>query len=128
MAIGVILALLGYRTFVPTLESFLDVLLVIFIPWSAVNLADYFIVRHGNFDVNSFFTASGEYGRVAWRGLLAYFLGLGAEAPFVNQPPKYVGVLVRSLGGADISWVVGWVVAAGAYLILVRIGRSRLPA
>jgi NCS1 family nucleobase:cation symporter-1 len=125
MAIGVLLALLGYHSFVPTLESFLDVLLVIFIPWSAVNLADYFIVRHGNFDVSSFFAANGAYGRLAWRGLLAYFLGLGAESPFVSQPPRYVGVLVSHLGGADISWIVGWVVAAGAYLILARVGRGR---
>jgi NCS1 family nucleobase:cation symporter-1 len=125
MAIGVILALLGYRTFVPTLVSFLDVLLVIFIPWSAVNLADYFIVRHGNFDVSSFFTATGAYGGLAWRGLLAYAVGLGAEAPFVSQPPRYVGVLVRHLGGADISWIVGWIVAAGLYLILARVGGNR---
>jgi len=128
MAIGVILALLGYRTFVPTLESFLDVLLVIFIPWSAVNLADYFIVRHGRFDVASFFTASGQYGRFAWRGLVAYFVGLGAEAPFVSQPPRYVGVLVSHLGGADISWIVGWIVAAASYLILARTGGGRPAA
>ncbi len=120
MAVGVVLAFLGYRTFVPTLETFLDVLLVIFIPWSAVNLADYFIVRHGNFDVNSFFTAKGKYGGFAWRGLLAYFVGLGVEAPFVNQPPRYVGFMVGHLAGADISWIVGWVVAAALYLLLVR--------
>jgi NCS1 family nucleobase:cation symporter-1 len=101
------------------------VLLVIFIPWSAVNLADYFIVRHGHYDVNSFFTATGKYGGLAWRGLLAYFVGLGAEAPFVSQPPRYVGVAVSHLGGADISWIVGWIVAAGLYLILARVGRGR---
>ena len=40
-------AYLGYRSFVTNLTNFLDVLLVIFIPWSAVNLADYFLVRRG---------------------------------------------------------------------------------
>ena len=111
-------AFLGYRSFVTNLTNFLDVLLVIFIPWSAVNLADYFLVRHGTYDVASFFTADGAYGRFAWRGLLAYLTGLVAELPFVSQP-EYTGWLVKLLGGADISWLVGWIIAAGVYLCLV---------
>ncbi|MGP0022537.1 MAG: purine-cytosine permease family protein [Streptosporangiaceae bacterium] len=118
MAVGVVIACLGYRSFVTNLSSFLDVLLVIFIPWSAVNLADYFLVRHGTYDVASFFTADGQYGRFAWRGLVAYAIGLAAEWPFVSQP-DYTGPLVKPLGGADISWLVGWFTAATVYLLLV---------
>jgi len=88
------------------------------IPWSAVNLADYFLVRRGRYDVASFFTADGAYGRFAWRGLLAYTVGLAAEWPFASQP-DYTGPLVGTLGGADISWLVGWFAAAIAYLLLV---------
>jgi NCS1 family nucleobase:cation symporter-1 len=117
MAAGVLTAYLGYQHFVTNLTNFLDVLLVIFIPWSAVNLADYFVVRRGRYDVASFFAADGAYGRFAWRGLLAYALGLAAEWPFVSQP-DYTGPLVRILGGADISWLVGWFTAAIAYLLL----------
>ena len=58
------------------------------------------------------------YGKVAWRGLLAYAVGLAAEWPFVSQP-DYVGPLVSRLGGADISWLVGFFVSAVVYLILV---------
>jgi purine-cytosine permease-like protein len=43
MAAGVVIAVLGYRQFVTNLTNFLDVLLVLFIPGSAVNLADYFL-------------------------------------------------------------------------------------
>jgi nucleobase:cation symporter-1, NCS1 family len=102
------------------MTDFLDVLLVILIPWSAVNLADYFVVRRGNYDVASFFTADGAYGRYAWRGLLAYAIGLAAEWPFVSQP-GYTGPLVKTLGGADISWLVGWFVSAVAYLLLTAL-------
>jgi nucleobase:cation symporter-1, NCS1 family len=119
MAIGVVVAVLGYQHFVTNLTNFLDVLLVLFIPWSAVNLTDYFLVRHGDYDVASFFTPSGRYGRFAWQGLLAYLIGLAAEWPFVSQP-DYTGPLVKRLGGADISWLVGWFVAAIAYLLLAR--------
>jgi hypothetical protein len=108
------------------MTNFLDVLLVILIPWSAVNLADYFLVRRGRYDVASFFTADGVYGRFAWHGLLAYTAGLAAEWPFVSQP-YYTGPLVRTLGGADISWLVGWFAAAVAYLLLaaVTLGTAR---
>jgi NCS1 family nucleobase:cation symporter-1 len=118
MAVGIVVACFGYQHFVSNLSNFLDVILVLFIPWSAVNLADYFLVRHGSYDVASFFTAGGAYGRFAWRGLLAYAIGLAAEWPFVSQP-DYTGPLVKPLGGADISWLVGWFAAAIVYLALV---------
>ncbi len=120
MAAGVVTAYLGYQSFVTNLTNFLDVLLVIFIPWSAVNLADYFVIRRGAYDVASFFTADGAYGRFAWRGLLAYAIGLAAEWPFVSQP-DYAGPLVKTLGGADISWLAGWFTAALAYLLLIAL-------
>jgi len=123
MAAGVAIACLGYQSFVTNLSNFLDVLLVLFIPWSAVNLADYFLIRHGNYDVASFFTADGTYGRFAWRGLLAYAAGLAAQWPFVSQP-DYTGPLVKTLGGADISWLVGWFTAAIIYLLLVALTAS----
>ena len=119
MAAGVVVALVGYRSFVTNLSNFLDVLLVLFIPWSAVNLADYFIVRRGRYDVGSFFLPGATYGNFAWRGLLAYAAGLAAEWPFVSQP-DYTGPLVRALGGADISWLVGWFVSAAVYLLVMR--------
>jgi NCS1 family nucleobase:cation symporter-1 len=122
MAAGVVIAVLGYQSFVTSLQDFLDVLLVVFIPWSAVNLTDYFAVRHGRYDVASFFTARGAYGRFAWRGLLAYAIGL-AEWPFISQP-GYTGPLVARLGGADISWIVGWIIPAAAYLLLARAGAA----
>ncbi len=120
MAAGVVTAYLGYQSFVTNLTNFLDVLLVIFLPWSAVNLADYFVIRRGAYDVASFFTADGAYGRFAWRGLLAYAIGLAAEWPFVSQP-DYAGPLVKTLGGADISWLAGWFTAALAYLLLIAL-------
>jgi NCS1 family nucleobase:cation symporter-1 len=37
----------------------------------------------------------------------------------VSQP-DYTGPLVKALGGADISWLVGWFVSAGVYLLVTQ--------
>ena len=59
-------------------------------------------------------------------GLLVYAIGLAAEWPFVSQP-DYTGPLVKTLGGADISWLVGWVAAAIVCLLLVALVARHLP-
>jgi hypothetical protein len=55
-----------------------------------------------------------------------YTAGLAAEWPVVSHP-YFVGPLVRTLGGADISWLAGWFAAAVAYLLLtaVTLGTAR---
>ena len=116
---GMVIALLGYRSFVTSLSNFLNLLLLIFIPWSAVNLADYFLVRRGHYDIASLFCRGGSYGRYAWRGLVAYAIGLALEIPFASQV-YYAGPMVRRLGGADVSWVVGFAAAGLTYLALTR--------
>jgi NCS1 family nucleobase:cation symporter-1 len=117
---GVLAALFGYTSFVPKVEEFLAVLLFVFIPWSAINLADFYIVRHGNYDVPSFFTPNGAYPGFIWRGLIPYIIAVAAEVPFISQQ-FYTGPLVSSLGGVDISWIVGGIVAFVLYLVAVRI-------
>jgi NCS1 family nucleobase:cation symporter-1 len=121
---GTAIACYGYQEFVANLSNYLDDLLILLIPWSAVNLTDYYLVRHGDYDVPSFFDpCGGSYGRFAWRGIVAYLIGFAVELPFAAQP-DYTGVLVKPLGGADISWLVGWVVAAGVYLYLASGARQ----
>jgi nucleobase:cation symporter-1, NCS1 family len=117
LAAGTVIACYGYQNFVNNLSNFLDDLLILLIPWSALNLTDYLLVRRGRYDGPSFFDPDGIYGKWAWRGLLAYFTGLAVELLFVKQP-DFSGPLVGPLGGADISWLVGWVVTAGLYLYL----------
>jgi NCS1 family nucleobase:cation symporter-1 len=118
MLVGMVIALLGYKSFVSELGNFLNLLLMIFIPWSAVNLTDYFLIRHGRYDVRAFSDRDGKYGRYAWRGLAAYGTGLLLEIPFIDQT-YYTGFLVHHLGGADISWIVGFAAAGSTYLLVM---------
>jgi NCS1 family nucleobase:cation symporter-1 len=120
VAAGTVCAVLGYRHFVGNLSNFLTVLLYVFVPWSAINLTDYYFVKHGHYDIASFFTAKGRYGGFVWPGLVAYIVAVAAEVPFIDQE-FYTGPLVKPLGGVDISWVVGAGVSVLVYLIALRL-------
>jgi len=118
--IATVLAETGYKTFLNSFENFIDVLLFFFVPWSVINLIDFYIVKKGNYDVRSFFTPRGAYGGFRWVAIIPYIIALGAQVPFLDQT-LYVGPAVSALGGADISWIVGWVVAGAGYLLAVRL-------
>jgi nucleobase:cation symporter-1, NCS1 family len=119
-AIATILALTGYKTFLTSFENFINVLLFFFVPWSVINLIDFYIVKKGRYDVKSFFTPQGLYGGWRWAAIIPYVIALAAQVPFLDQT-LYTGPMVKVLGGADISWIVGFVVAGVGYLISSRV-------
>ncbi len=121
--IATVLAETGYKTFLTSFENFIDVLLFFFVPWSVINLIDFSIVKKGRYDVRSFFTPHGVYGGWRWVAILPYLIALAAQVPFLDQT-LYVGPMVKVLGGADISWIVGFVVAGAGYLIASRVARG----
>ena len=90
-------------------------LLFFFVPWSAINLVDYYLVKRGHYHVASFFTPDGIYGRIQWWACICYVITLAVQVPFLDQP-FFVGSLVKPLGGADISWIVGFGLASLLYL------------
>ena len=100
-------------------SGFLSLMLYLLIPWSAVNLVDYYWVRHGKYSVVDMFSRTSLYGKWAWRGLFSYAAGLLAMAPFFVLP-FYVGPGARALKGVDISILFGLPVAGLAYYYLAR--------
>ncbi len=112
---GTILAVLGDKSFLTSFENFINVLLFFFVPWSAINLVDYYLVKRGRYDVASFFTPNVIYGRIEWWPCLCYVITLAVQVPFLDQT-FYTGPFVKPLGGADISWIAGFAVASLLYL------------
>jgi nucleobase:cation symporter-1, NCS1 family len=125
-AICLAAAILYARSFATTFTDMLSVLLILLIPWSAINLADFYFVRRGHYDIDSIFKPGGIYGSYNAAGLISFFLGFGIEWIFANLG-FYQGPVARALDGGDISWIVGIVVSGGCYLILTRTMR-RSPA
>jgi nucleobase:cation symporter-1, NCS1 family len=101
-------------------NNLLVVLLYLFGPWTAINLADYYLVRRGHYAIKEIFRPDGMYGRWGWRGLTAYIIGFGASAPFWVVGSWYVGPVARALDGSDISFFIGLGLSGIIYLILAR--------
>jgi purine-cytosine permease-like protein len=95
----------------------LTVLLYLLVPWTAVNLVDYFFVRHGNYAIKDLFRADGIYGNWGWRGLLAYILGWIVIVPFAALPGIYVGPFAKQMHGIDIAWLVSLATAGLVYYL-----------
>ncbi len=123
--IGGVVALLASSNFIVNVTDFLVLLQVGFVPWGAVNLTDFYLVKHGRYDVAAFFQKRGRYYEdpttgthrgFAVNALVAYVVGMLVMLPFINST-WLMGTFVDDLGGADISFIVGLVVSAGLYYL-----------
>jgi nucleobase:cation symporter-1, NCS1 family len=112
-------ALLIGADFLTNFEDFLLLVLYLFVPWTAVNLVDYYVVRRGHYAIAEIFNPRGLYGRWGWRGILSYLIGFGAMLPFLSTS-KYTGFVADAMGGADISFFIGLPVAGILYWLLAR--------
>ncbi len=114
IAASVCVALFASKDFLNLFKNFILVLLMVFTPWSSVNLIDFYCISKENIDVPGLYDPKGRYG--AWNipALVSYFAGVIAQIPFMAQA-MYTGPITKMLGGTDISWIVGLVVTAAIY-------------
>jgi len=100
-------------------STLVTLMLYLVIPWTAVNLVDYYLVRRGQYSITELLKLGGIYGEWNWRGLTAYVIGVVCMVPFYNLS-FYEGPAANALGGADISFLVGIVISAVTYFFLAR--------
>lgn len=118
--IALLMSIAGARNFLPLYTHFNELLLYLLVPWTAVNLIDYYLIRFGDYHVPSFFAADGGlYGHYNLTALACYLVGIVVQIPFVAAD-FYTGPLARALGGVDISWIVGIAVVSPVYYFAVR--------
>jgi NCS1 family nucleobase:cation symporter-1 len=117
---ALLIALAGESNFLTLYSQFNELLLYLMVPWTAVNLVDYYLIRFGNYDVLSFFAADGGiYGRYNTAALVCYTFGILVQVPFVATD-LYMGPVARAMGGIDLSWIVGLAVVSPVYYYTVR--------
>lgn len=131
-ATGFALAIGMSADFLANFQNFLMLLVYTFIPWTAINLTDYYLVRRGQYDLAGFFDRNGVYGRdpASWtygglnfKAMLAYVVGVLVQVPFINAT-YWKGWAVDALGGADVSYVFGLLVPALLFYALSTNNRT----
>ncbi|GGN21338.1 purine-cytosine permease family protein [Streptomyces fuscichromogenes] len=119
-ALSLIGALAATSDFLTNFNNFLLLVLYLFIPWTSVNLMDYYVVRRGHYAIAEIFKPNGIYGRWGWQGIISYLVGFAVMIPFFSVGTLFVGPAAKALDGADISLFIGLPVSALLYWLLTR--------
>ncbi|QHC02576.1 cytosine permease [Epidermidibacterium keratini] len=126
VAVSVIIAIAASTDFLNNFKNFVLVLLMVFTPWSAINLIDYYLISKERVDIPALYDPDGRYGRWNAAALTAYAIGVLGQIPFLAQA-LYTGPVTTWLGGADISWIVGLLLTGAIYYPWAR-RTARPPA
>ena len=137
-AVALVAGIVGYLvtiyfisqpSFARAFDNWMISLLLWMSPWAGVVMADFFIVRRRRIDVAELYREPerSSYGDVNWGAIVAFVVGLVAGWSVEDGlvPALQGPISTRLLAGADLSWLVGIVVAGGLYLAL---GRRTEPA
>jgi len=110
-----VVAVFASADFIGHFVDMVLVLLVVLVPWTAINLIDFYAIHKGDYDIQSIFQVDGGiYGRYNPQALIAYAVGIVVQIPFMNTP-LYVGPISEHINGADLSWLVGLAVTSPLY-------------
>jgi NCS1 family nucleobase:cation symporter-1 len=122
--VSLVLALMRRDDFLVYYSNFLALLLYVLVPWTAINLVDYYLLRHGNYVVADFFRRDGGiYGRVNAPALVCYALGILIQIPFVITT-LYSGAIGAAIQ-VDVSWLVCLAVISPVYFLMARAHERR---
>ncbi|CAN7784363.1 cytosine permease [Caballeronia sp. LjRoot34] len=127
--VGMGVALAATEDFMQNYENFIMLLLYVLIPWTSINLVDYYLIHKGRYDVDAFFKPDGGiYGKYNGPALACYVIGIVVEVPFVSNA-LYTGPVAKMLHGADISWLIGVAAVSPIYYWLAKyMGGHRIVA
>jgi NCS1 family nucleobase:cation symporter-1 len=122
MLVAILISLLAHDNFEAYFADMLNAMIYLLVPWSAINLADYYIVRKGKYVIADLFRIGGIYGPYRWKTIAVYTLGVAVQVPFMNVS-FYQGPVAAYLG-SDSAWVPGLLVSAGLYIAVEHCAAS----
>jgi purine-cytosine permease-like protein len=108
-------------SFAKSFDNWMISLLLWMSPWAGVVMADFFIKRKSQINVAELYASpeTSIYGDINWGAIIAFMVGLVAGWSLEDGlVPALQGPISGMLGGADLSWLVGIVVAGGLYLAI----------
>lgn len=123
-ALAVVPAIMSQHNLLVSYTNLVLLLMYAVVPWTAINLIDFYLIRRGDYDTRQLLARKGGYGRFNVAAVACYLAGIAAGVPFVNTP-VYEGPMAVSLKGADISWLVCLAVVSPLYYLTARMARRR---
>lgn len=124
MFAAIVVSIGSRRDFQGYFDNMLSALVYMLVPWSAINLADYYLVRKGVYDIQAMYDIHGLYGAYRWRTIVVFLVSIAAQMPFMDFS-FYQGWVTQRIG-ADIAWVPGFLIPAVLYTLVER-GRALQP-
>jgi purine-cytosine permease-like protein len=132
-AVALVAGIVGYLvtiyfvfqpSFAKAFDNWMISLLLWMSPWAGVVFADFYLVRKGRIDVDELYRdpERSAYGDINWGAIVAFVVGLiaGWSVEDGLVPALQGPISTKLLGGADLSWLAGIVVAGGLYLAIGR--------
>jgi len=126
--IGITLAIsstFGATNFMAYFQIYLEFVLFFIIPWSVINLVDFYLLKRNNFMSEQYLTKHSKFGKINRKGVLVYFIVIMLQIPFVNTE-LYQGIISLKMNGLDIAWMVGVLSAASFYISVMWLTKKDL--
>lgn len=114
---GTLLGIYAQGDFLANFSTLLGLILNFMIPWTAINLVDFYIIRKGHYVVDEMFKVNGIYKAINWSTIAIFIVSVVAQIPFISAD-FFEGPIAAALGGADLTWVVGIIVPAVLYYLV----------
>lgn len=125
LLLNIILSILGGEgDFITFFINFIYFMGYFLIPWTAINLVDFYLLRYGEYSIQDIFDLSGQYGKFNGVTIFSFLISIVLEIPFINTT-LYVGPVANLLGGVDLAWLVGIITSSLLYYFLMK---SKLAA
>jgi nucleobase:cation symporter-1, NCS1 family len=117
--------------FAENLDGWLSGLVTWVAPWGAIMLVSFYGVQKQQVDVDALFEPPGSprVPDVVWSAIIPFVLGIVATWCFEYGIPSYLqGPAAKALGGIDLSWLAGALVAGVLSYAAMSRRTTRTPA
>ncbi|GMA50712.1 putative purine-cytosine permease YxlA [Alicyclobacillus contaminans] len=119
-AVATWIGIQGQGSLITIIGDFMLMLQYMMVPWSAINLVDFYLLRKGNYSIKDIFDLNGKYGRFNWISIGAYLLTIVAQIPFMNVAGIYEGPISKAWGHADFAWIIALLLPSTIYYFAMK--------
>jgi NCS1 family nucleobase:cation symporter-1 len=93
------------------------------VPWSSINLADFYLVKKGKYVVEDMYNVNGIYGKYNISTMVIFLIGVASTIPFMDM--SFYHSYFAKVIGADMSWIPALIVPAALYVGYARYKAGR---